>query len=759
MKTSKFFEFGFATKRELNDAINGLKIIDGEVNTYADLPTPTNHNGEIWIVKTTTGVIFVNKKVAGLYVSNGTTWTIITPVEIDGYQKLITTPTDGNVVITDANGQTQNGNKKLDDLEQVLSYNNFASFPATGNINKIYIAKDANTIYRWNGTQYVVMSGTSSDTVSTYTLAYGTGQNLNVNTDKFSIITVSNGDAFVNLPSTLNNSGKVMKIRSDLSSIGRLYINGSEKGASKYFILAGDTAIFECDNTTWKLITGPDQYITPVFGSQKYNRGRGMVFGYGATLYVMGRGHENQTESAFGAYYDNYIPTPLPLFNNDYSTIYTDTITGWKDVLCTLEFGIALTNEGVVFQWGRDFAGANAPYRNPRKINFPNNEVIESIYMSHQDYTYNVYFSMAFYAISTTGKVYSWGHQDSVWRNLGIGDNTVTSRYTPTLITAIQNKRIVKLAVSGNFGIFCACIDDTGQLYTWGYNGNPTANGNPLGNNVATPDTPVNVPTAIAGFTDVVDVVAVGNYSIVDGIQFRGYIRILRADGSTWASGYNGLGNLGITGTTSYRVFTRESTNKTNIAKIGGGSAYSHCNSIVITGDSDYKVYFAGANEQGWMGRGDASDVSNFTLNATQLSAGFQGKMYSNRGINCQAILAGSIHYGYPVAIVLDGDGNLYGCGNNSSGILGDGTRTNRNTWFKIKFPTKKRVVDFMVVGWLEDANRGLVVAFEDGTIASIGRSDNGALGNNVYSTTTSYPIPKWVIGFEPELTNKANGN
>lgn len=158
MKTSKFFEFGFATKRELNDAVNALKVIDGEVNTYADLPTPANHNGEIWIVKTTTGVIFVNKKVAGLYVSNGTTWTIITPVEIDGYQKLITTPTDGNVVITDANGQTQNGNKKLDDLEEVLSYNNFASFPITGNINKIYIAKDTNTIYRWNGTQYVVIS-------------------------------------------------------------------------------------------------------------------------------------------------------------------------------------------------------------------------------------------------------------------------------------------------------------------------------------------------------------------------------------------------------------------------------------------------------------------------------------------------------------------------------------------------------------------------------------------------------------------------
>ena len=124
MGTFKYFETGFATKREINEALNAFnssKIIDGEVDTYADLPAPANHNGEIWLVKTTTGIVFVNKKVAGLYVSNGTTWAIITPVEIDGYQKLITTPTDGNIATTDANGQTKDGGKKIVDLEQVIN--------------------------------------------------------------------------------------------------------------------------------------------------------------------------------------------------------------------------------------------------------------------------------------------------------------------------------------------------------------------------------------------------------------------------------------------------------------------------------------------------------------------------------------------------------------------------------------------------------------------------------------------------------------
>lgn len=43
----------------------------------------------------------------------------------------------------------------VDDLEE---YDNFASFPTTGEGDKIYIAKDTNKIYRWSGTAYVEIS-------------------------------------------------------------------------------------------------------------------------------------------------------------------------------------------------------------------------------------------------------------------------------------------------------------------------------------------------------------------------------------------------------------------------------------------------------------------------------------------------------------------------------------------------------------------------------------------------------------------------
>ena len=43
-------------------------------------------------------------------------------------------------------------------VDDVLEFANLASFPATGEIGKIYIAIDTNLTYRWGGSSYVVMS-------------------------------------------------------------------------------------------------------------------------------------------------------------------------------------------------------------------------------------------------------------------------------------------------------------------------------------------------------------------------------------------------------------------------------------------------------------------------------------------------------------------------------------------------------------------------------------------------------------------------
>ncbi len=45
-----------------------------EVNTFADLPTASESTGLVYIVKTATGVWGINRKRAGLYRSNGSSW-------------------------------------------------------------------------------------------------------------------------------------------------------------------------------------------------------------------------------------------------------------------------------------------------------------------------------------------------------------------------------------------------------------------------------------------------------------------------------------------------------------------------------------------------------------------------------------------------------------------------------------------------------------------------------------------------------------
>lgn len=49
-------------------------LIDGSVNYFDDLPSASSHTGKIYIVQLDQGVVFINKKRAGLYISNGVSW-------------------------------------------------------------------------------------------------------------------------------------------------------------------------------------------------------------------------------------------------------------------------------------------------------------------------------------------------------------------------------------------------------------------------------------------------------------------------------------------------------------------------------------------------------------------------------------------------------------------------------------------------------------------------------------------------------------
>jgi len=47
-------------------------------------------------------------------------------------------------------------------LQRVKQYNQFSDFPASGNINKLYVDRANNVVYRWNGTAYVQVSSSAT---------------------------------------------------------------------------------------------------------------------------------------------------------------------------------------------------------------------------------------------------------------------------------------------------------------------------------------------------------------------------------------------------------------------------------------------------------------------------------------------------------------------------------------------------------------------------------------------------------------------
>lgn len=69
--TIKLYEWDGTSYNPIASATEGW---NGDVATFADLPTAASHNGEVWLVTSSSGVWPFNHP-AGLYISNGSSWT------------------------------------------------------------------------------------------------------------------------------------------------------------------------------------------------------------------------------------------------------------------------------------------------------------------------------------------------------------------------------------------------------------------------------------------------------------------------------------------------------------------------------------------------------------------------------------------------------------------------------------------------------------------------------------------------------------
>lgn len=173
--------------------------------------------------------------------------------------------------------------------------------------------------------------------------------------------------------------------------------------------------------------------------------------------------------------------------------------------------------------------------------------------------------------LTSDGEVYAWGQN-----NCGqIGSGSTTNQPTPRKVTAGIGSRRVEAIACGQ--IASMAVLDTGEVFSWGYNGNGQL-GN--GTNANQPN-----PTRVSNLTAVV---------IQKVICGNAHSLLLSDDGAIYAFGSNSYGQLG-TGTKS---------NQTSPVRIGADLgrfvdiAASHYNHISAALSQEGKVYMWGQCRQ-----------------------------------------------------------------------------------------------------------------------------------------------------------------
>jgi alpha-tubulin suppressor-like RCC1 family protein len=172
----------------------------------------------------------------------------------------------------------------------------------------------------------------------------------------------------------------------------------------------------------------------------------------------------------------------------------------------------------------------------------------------------------------------------------------------------------------------------------------------------------------------------------------------LKSDGSLWAMGYNGNGQLG-DGTTNWPVNRPEQIVAGGVTAIAAGVSHS------LFLKSDGSLWAMGYNYAGQLGDG----TYNTTNRPEQIVAS-----------NVTAIAAGQYH-----SLFLKSDGSLWAMGGNWEGQLGDGTYNTTNR--------PEQIVAGNVTAIAAGYNHSLFLK-SDGSLWAMGYNNYGQLGNGAYN-------------------------
>ena len=185
------------------------------------------------------------------------------------------------------------------------------------------------------------------------------------------------------------------------------------------------------------------------------------------------------------------------------------------------------------------------------------------------------------------------------------------------------------------------------------------------------------------------------------------FTAILKNDGSVWTCGYNGYGQLGLGNTTNQSTFTKVTTNINNdVTQIYAGGYH------LFALKNDGTVWCCGKNDYGQLGLGNTNSKSTFTKVTTNTEDTVK--------ISC----------GYEHTYILKNNGMIFSCGKNSNGQLGLSTTNDMTTFNQVQ--NMDNVRNIISGGY------HVFVVKKDGTLWACGYNGSGQLGlNDVESRAT----------------------
>ncbi|MCL2828644.1 MAG: S-layer homology domain-containing protein [Oscillospiraceae bacterium] len=339
-------------------------------------------------------------------------------------------------------------------------------------------------------------------------------------------------------------------------------------------------------------------------------------------------------------------------------------------------------------------------------------------------------------ALRNDGTVWAWGFNERG----SLGDGTTTNRHTPVQVQNLDN--VTTIAAGGSHNV---ALRSDGTVWAWGLNDRGQ-----LGDGTIGWDIMRTTPVQVQNLGDVTAIAAGGAHTLA-----------LKSDGTVWAWGLNGGGQLG-DGTTTTSYTPVQVQNLDNVAAIAAGTDHT------VALKNDGTVWAWGHNHFGQLGDGTTTNrrtpVQIQSLdNIADIAAGGRNTVaLGNDGIvwawgcneeaqtgdgtrggrrlapvrvrnldSATAIAAGQSHN-----VALRSDGTIWTWGGNQYGQLGDGTTVRRHT------PSGGARLDNAVA--IAAGAVHTVALRNDGMVWAWGHNELGQLGDG---TGTNRTTPVQVLG------------